>query len=70
MASVIGAQFQIIEYRPGLVIREHLPPELAGRPEVAASTVPGAAGDAGGDPDRRWNLPRLVLTIWGGPKVF
>src|SRR6476620_1184767 len=35
-AGVIGAQFQIIEYRPGLVIREHLPPELAGRPEVGA----------------------------------
>ena len=35
-ASVIGAQFQIIEYRPGLVIREHIPPELAGRPEVGA----------------------------------
>ena len=35
-ATVIGAQFQIIEYRPGLVIREHLPPELAGRPEVGA----------------------------------
>ena len=34
--SVIGAPFQIIEYRPGLVIREHLPPELAGRPEVGA----------------------------------
>jgi aminoglycoside phosphotransferase (APT) family kinase protein len=34
--AVIGAQFQIIEYRPGLVIREHLPPELAGRPEVGA----------------------------------
>jgi aminoglycoside phosphotransferase (APT) family kinase protein len=33
---VIGVQFQIIEYRPGLVIREHLPPELAGRPEVGA----------------------------------
>ena len=35
-AGVIGAQFQIIEYRPGLVIREHIPPELAGRPEVGA----------------------------------
>ena len=35
-AAVIGAQFQIIEYRPGLVIREHLPPELAGRPEVGS----------------------------------
>jgi aminoglycoside phosphotransferase (APT) family kinase protein len=34
--SVIGAQFQIIEYRPGLVIREHIPQELAGRPEVGA----------------------------------
>src|SRR5271166_4247753 len=33
-ASVIGSQFQIIEYRPGLVIREHIPAELAGRPEV------------------------------------
>ena len=33
---MIGAQFQIIEYRPGLVIREHMPPELAGRPEVGA----------------------------------
>jgi aminoglycoside phosphotransferase (APT) family kinase protein len=32
--SIMGAQFQIIEYRPGLVIREHMPPELAGRPEV------------------------------------
>jgi aminoglycoside phosphotransferase (APT) family kinase protein len=35
-ASVIGVQFQIIEYRPGMVIREHIPPELAGRPEVGA----------------------------------
>ncbi len=35
-ASVIGAQFQIIEYRPGLVIREHIPDQLAGRPEVGA----------------------------------
>lgn len=34
--SVMGTQFQIIEYRPGLVIREHIPPELAGRPEVGA----------------------------------
>src|SRR5271166_4935237 len=33
-ASVIGSQFQIVEYRPGLVIREHIPAELAGRPEV------------------------------------
>jgi len=32
--AVIGAPFQLIEYRPGLVIREHIPPELAGRPEV------------------------------------
>jgi aminoglycoside phosphotransferase (APT) family kinase protein len=34
--SVIGAQFQILEYRPGLVIRETMPPELAGRPEAGA----------------------------------
>jgi aminoglycoside phosphotransferase (APT) family kinase protein len=36
VASVIGSQFQIIEYRPGLVIREHIPTEVAGRPEVGA----------------------------------
>ena len=35
-AGVIGVQFQIIEYRAGLVIREHIPPELLGRPEVGA----------------------------------
>ncbi len=32
--SVIGQRFQILEYRPGLVIREHMPPDLADRPEV------------------------------------
>lgn len=35
-ASVIGQRFQIIEYRPGMVIRERLPPELANRPEIGA----------------------------------
>ena len=34
--TVIGQRFQIIEYRAGLVIREHLPPELAHRPDVGA----------------------------------
>ena len=34
--SVIGQRFQIIEYRPGLVIREHMPPHLAHRPEIGA----------------------------------
>lgn len=34
--SVIGQRFQIIEYRPGLVIREHLPEHLAHRPEIGA----------------------------------
>jgi aminoglycoside phosphotransferase (APT) family kinase protein len=34
-ASVLGAPFQIIEYRPGMVIRDTLPPDLAGRPELA-----------------------------------
>ncbi len=34
--SVIGAQFQILEYRPGLVVRETMPPSLAGRPEAGA----------------------------------
>jgi len=33
-ASVLGAPFQIIEYRPGMVIRDTLPPDLAGGPEV------------------------------------
>ncbi len=33
-ASVLGAPFQIIEYRPGMVIRDTLPPQLAGRPEI------------------------------------
>ncbi|WP_428485153.1 phosphotransferase family protein [Rhodopila sp.] len=32
--DVIGQRFQIIEYRPGLVIREHLPSNLAHRPEI------------------------------------
>ncbi len=34
--SIVGQRFQIIEYRPGLVIRERMPPELAHRPEVGA----------------------------------
>ena len=34
--EVLGAPFQILEYRPGLVIRSTMPPELAGRPEVGA----------------------------------
>jgi aminoglycoside phosphotransferase (APT) family kinase protein len=34
--AIIGQRFQIIEYRPGLVIREHLPPDLAHRPEIGA----------------------------------
>ena len=34
--SVLGAPFQILEYRPGLVIRATMPPALAGRPEVGA----------------------------------
>jgi aminoglycoside phosphotransferase (APT) family kinase protein len=33
-SSVLGAPFQIIEYRPGMVIRDTLPPGLAGRPET------------------------------------
>ena len=35
-SSIVGQRFQIIEYKPGLVIREHMPPELANRPEVGA----------------------------------
>jgi aminoglycoside phosphotransferase (APT) family kinase protein len=34
--NILGAPFQILEYRPGLVIRERMPPDLAGRPEVGA----------------------------------
>jgi aminoglycoside phosphotransferase (APT) family kinase protein len=33
-ASVLGTPFQIIEYRRGVVIRDTLPPDLAGRPGV------------------------------------
>src|SRR6185437_8217863 len=33
-ADVIGQPFQLLEYRPGLVIREHVPPELAHRKEI------------------------------------
>lgn len=32
--AILGQRFQIIEYRPGLVIREHMPPDLANRPEI------------------------------------
>ena len=35
-AAVIGAPFQILEYRPGLVVRATMPPELDGRPEAGA----------------------------------
>jgi aminoglycoside phosphotransferase (APT) family kinase protein len=34
--GVLGAPFQILDYRPGLVIRAAIPPALAGRPEVGA----------------------------------
>jgi aminoglycoside phosphotransferase (APT) family kinase protein len=36
-AGVLGAPFQIIEYRPGIVIRDTLPPDLAGRSEAGAA---------------------------------
>ena len=35
--AVLGAPFQIIEHRPGMVIRDILPPDLAGRPEIGAA---------------------------------
>ena len=35
-ATVLGAPFQILEYRPGLVIREHVPAALVGRPGLGA----------------------------------
>ena len=34
--GVIGVPFQVIEFRPGIVIRSTLPPALAGRPAVGA----------------------------------
>ena len=34
--SVIDAQFQILEYRPGLVVRETMPAELIARPGAGA----------------------------------
>jgi aminoglycoside phosphotransferase (APT) family kinase protein len=36
-ASVLGAPFQIIEYRDGIVIRERLPLEFGGRPEIGST---------------------------------
>ncbi len=35
-AAVIGAPFQVLEYRAGLVVRATMPPELEGRPEAGA----------------------------------
>src|SRR5215467_1223424 len=35
--SVLGAPFQIIEYRPGVVIRDMLPSGMAGCPEIGAA---------------------------------
>jgi aminoglycoside phosphotransferase (APT) family kinase protein len=35
-ATILGAPFQILEYRPGLVIREHVPPMLAARAGLGA----------------------------------
>ncbi len=35
--NVVGAPFQIIEHRAGMVIRDALPPGLAGRPETGAA---------------------------------
>ncbi len=34
--TVCGQRFQILEYRPGLVIRETIPPDLAARPGLGA----------------------------------
>jgi aminoglycoside phosphotransferase (APT) family kinase protein len=36
-ASVLGAPFQLIEYRAGIVIRDKLPQALAGRADVGAT---------------------------------
>ena len=41
--SVLGAPFQIIEYRPGIVIRDTLPPELGRSAEVGASAEPATS---------------------------
>jgi aminoglycoside phosphotransferase (APT) family kinase protein len=35
--DVLGAPFLIIEYRPGIIVRDVLPPNLSGRPEVGAA---------------------------------
>ena len=35
--AVLGAPFQIIEYRPGIVIRDRLPAAAAGQPGIAAA---------------------------------
>jgi aminoglycoside phosphotransferase (APT) family kinase protein len=35
--GVLGAPFQLIEYRPGIVIRDALPPGAAGNPQIGAA---------------------------------
>ena len=35
--AVLGAPFQLIEYRPGIVLREALPPSVRGRAEIGAA---------------------------------
>ena len=35
--DVLGAPFQIIEYRPGIIIRDALPPSLVGRADVGST---------------------------------
>ena len=56
--GVIGAPFQILEYRPGLVIRATLPEPLAGTARSRRAAVGGAAGDPGRDPCCRYRGDR------------
>jgi aminoglycoside phosphotransferase (APT) family kinase protein len=67
-ASVLGAPFQIIEYRLGMVIRDALPTALAGRPEIGTllsrQLVEGLAALHAVDP------ARVGLETLGRPAGF
>jgi aminoglycoside phosphotransferase (APT) family kinase protein len=66
--GVLGAPFQIIEYRPGVVLRDTLPPGLAERSEIGAKLsrqlVEALAGLHAVNPDP------IGLTTLGRPEGF
>jgi aminoglycoside phosphotransferase (APT) family kinase protein len=57
---VLGAPFQIIEYRPGIVIRDTLPPNCVSRLEVGTVFEPALGRDMGTRGDSLWDLAVLL----------